>query len=194
MRDFRAEVVPVNPQLAIQEQETREAEERAVLAEAQAKAAIERSEKLKAELREAQAKLVAEQAEREELQLLAQLEQMQMRQKVQIEEHKSSSNGSVSKVVSGSVAVDEEMELALALSLSIEEVTPKKEMEELASKLVAKTIDVNAIKLPQAKFSLLEKICMEQYSIELSNDGSKALQEGLDVSLNIIESNIIGDI
>ena len=192
LRDFRAEVVPVNPQLAIQEQETREAEERAVLAEAQAKAAIERSEKLKAELREAQAKLVAEQAEREELQLLAQLEEM--RQKVQIEEHKSSSNGSVSKVVSGSVAVDEEMELALALSLSIEEVTPKKEMEELASKLVAKTIDVNAIKLPQAKFSLLEKICMEQYSIELSNDGSKALQEGLDASLNIIESNIIGDI
>ena len=88
LRDFRAEVVPVNPQLAIQEQETREAEERAVLAEAQAKDAIERSEKLKAELREAQAKLVAEQAEREELQLLAQLEQMQMRQKVQIEEQK----------------------------------------------------------------------------------------------------------
>jgi len=35
---------------------------------------------------------------------------------------------------------------------------------------------------------------MEQYSIELSNDGSRALQEGLDASLNIIESNIVGDI
>ena len=100
LRDFRAEVVPVTPQLAIQEQETREAEERAALAEAQAKAAIERTEKLKVELREAQAKLAAEQAEREELELLVQFEQMQMGQKVQIEEHKSSSNGSGSPVIS----------------------------------------------------------------------------------------------
>lgn len=192
LRDFRAEVVPVNPQLAIQEQETREAEERAALAEAQAKAAIERTEKLKVELREAQAKLAAEQAEREELELLAQFEQMQMRQKVQIEEHKSPSNGSGSPVISEPVAVDEEMELALALSLSMA-VTPKREMEELASKLVAKTIDVNAIRLTQKELSLLEEVCLEQFTTEASS-GVKVLLDGLDASLNVIESNILGDI
>jgi len=166
-----------------------EAEERAATAEALAKSAIERNEKLKAELREAQAKLAMEQAAREEQELLDQLKQMQLGQKAIEEEELALKVGS-QEVVSDASG-DEEIELALALSM---EVTPKKEIEVLAKKLVAKTIDVNAIKLTQEKFSLLEEVCMEQFSFDAYNSGVKVLLEGLDASLNIIESNIIGEV
>ena len=166
-----------------------EAEERAATAEALAKSAIERNEKLKAELREAQAKLAMEQAAREEQELLDQLKQMQLGQKA-IEEEKLVIKLGSQEVVSDIIDGDEEIELALALSMKV---TPKKEIEVLAKKLVAKTIDVNAIKLTQEKFSLLEEVCMEQFSID-AYSGVKVLSEGLDASLNVIESNIIGEV
>lgn len=147
------------------------AEERAAAAEALAKAALEKNEKLKAELRETQAKLAIEQAAREEQELLEQLKQMQL---AKAPEEEKSPLISIASKESGEGPV---------LSLS---------MEELAKQIAAKAIDVSAIILTQGNFDLLERVCIEQFSVPRGE--AQVLLEGLDDSLNIIESNVIGDV
>lgn len=183
LRNFREEVATIiTPDSELQQQELIEAEQRAILAESQAKDITAKNERLKAELREAQARLAIEQSVREEEELLSQLKKLQ--------EQEGKSHSTVTTVVNNSTITDEDLDLAIALSLS--NINTKSEMEELASKLAQKTIDVTSIRLTKENLTILEQICMDQFSIEIHN--AKGLPQYLDEALNLIESNIIGDI
>lgn len=98
---------------------------------------------------------------------------------------------------------DEEIGMALEISMKeaeentlVEETRAKlsseQTIEELATQLVAQTIDVNNIRLTPKKYSLLEIFCMEHFS-DTINGGAQILPESLNESLDIIESNLIGE-